>query len=45
MFPNKKLENIESITNNELKHLVQCLTGNKLSLDKARTELIILRSP
>ena len=40
----KKLGTIESVINNELKHLVQCLRGNKLSLNETKTEVIIYRT-
>ena len=40
----KKLGTTESVINNELKHRVQWLRGNKLSLTETKTELIIFRS-
>ena len=51
IFLSKKLGTIgsvinnRSVINNELKHLVQWLRGNKPSLNKTKTELIIFRSP
>ena len=45
IFPRKKLRTTESIINTELKHLVQWLRGNKLSLNEIKTELTIFRSP
>ena len=45
LFPAKKLGTIESVTNHELRLLVQWLRSNKLSLNETKTELIIFRSP
>ena len=45
LYPNKKLGSIESVMNQELKLLVQWLRSNKLSLNEAKTELIMFRSP
>ena len=44
IFSRKELGTIESVINNELKHLVQWLRGNKLSENETKTELIIFRS-
>ena len=45
LFPSKKIGTIESVMNHELKILVQWLRSNKLSLNEAKTDLIIFRSP
>ena len=45
IFSSKKLGTIESVINNELKHSVQWLRGNSLSLNETKSELIIFRSP
>ena len=45
LFPAKKLGTIESVTNHELRLLVQWLRSNKLSLNETKTELIIFISP
>ena len=44
MFSSKKLGTIESVINNELKHLVEWLRDSKLSLNGTKTEQIIFRS-
>ena len=44
IFSSKTLGTTESVINNELKHLVQLLRSNKLSLNETRTELIILEA-
>ena len=44
IFSSKTLGTIESVINNELKHLVQLLRSNKLSLNETKTELIILEA-
>ena len=43
LFPAKKLGTAESVINHELKLLVQWLQSFKLSLNEAKTELIIFR--
>ena len=44
IFLSKKLLTvIESVIHNVLKHLVQWLRGNRLSLNETKTELIIFR--
>ena len=43
IFSSKKLGTIESVINNDLKHLVQWLRGNELLLNETKTELIIFR--
>ena len=40
IFANKKLSTIENVMNYELKHLVEWLRTNKLSLNESKTELI-----
>ena len=45
IFLSKKLGTIESVINNELKHLIQWLRGNRLLFNETKTELIIFRSP
>ena len=45
LFPDKKLDPIESVTNHELELLVEWLQSNKLSLNETKTEVIIFRSP
>ena len=45
IFSSKNLGNIESVINNELKHLAQWLRDNKTSLNRIKTELIISSSP
>ena len=42
IFSSENIETIESVINNELRHLVQWLRGNKLSLNETKTKLIIL---
>ena len=45
LLPGKKIGSIESFIRHELRLLVQWLLSNKLPLSKAKTELIISRSP
>ena len=44
LFRSKTLKTTESVTNQELKLLVEYLRNNKLSLNGSKTELIIFRS-
>lgn len=44
LFPSKTLKTTESVTNQELKLLVEYLRNNELSLNGSKTELIIFRS-
>ena len=44
IFSSKKLSTIETVINHELKHLVEWLNLNKLSLNATKTELILFRS-
>ena len=44
IFSSENIGTIESVINNELRHLVQWLRGNKLSLNETKTKLIIFRA-
>ena len=44
LYANKKIATIENVMNSELKHLVEWLKANRLSLNETKTDLIIFHS-
>ena len=44
LYSSKKPKTLETVINNELKEVIKWLRLNKLSLNAAKTELIIFRS-
>ena len=41
----KSVENLNKLVNREMKHLINWLSANKISLDIEKTELVIFKSP